>query len=53
MSRADVTQSDKYKLNLPNRGRSLPREVDEQRQGGDSVIAVMRAEAVVSEACRA
>ena len=41
------------KMNMPSRGRSLPREVEEQLQARDRVIAVMGPEAIVSEACQA
>lgn len=40
-------------LGWTSRGRSLSRVLEEQLQGSDGVIAVMRAEAVVSETCRA
>jgi len=39
--------------NMPSRGRSLPREVEEQLQLCNRVIAVIGPEALVSEACRA
>jgi hypothetical protein len=38
--------------NMPSRGRSLPREVEEQLQYCDRVIAVMGPAALTSEACR-
>jgi hypothetical protein len=41
------------KKNMPSRGRSLPREVEEQLQACDRVIAVMGPEAITSDACRA
>ena len=41
------------KRNMPSRGRSLPREVEEQLQACDRVIAVMGPAAISSEACRA
>jgi hypothetical protein len=41
------------KKNMPGRGRSLPREVEEQLQIRDRVIAVMGPAAITSEACRA
>ncbi|HUI43521.1 MAG TPA: NB-ARC domain-containing protein, partial [Terriglobia bacterium] len=41
------------KENMPSRGRSLPREVEEQLEKCDRVIAVMGPAAITSEACRA
>ena len=41
------------KRNMPSRGRSLPREVEEQLQACDRVIAVMGTGSIASEACRA
>jgi hypothetical protein len=41
------------KRNMPSRGRSLPREVEEQLQICDRVVAVMGPAAITSEACRA
>jgi hypothetical protein len=41
------------KRNMPSRGRSLPREVEEQIQLCDRVIAVMGPEAITSDPCQA
>jgi WD40 repeat protein len=41
------------KTKMPRRGRPLPREVEEQLQVCDRVIAVMGPEATASEACQA
>jgi hypothetical protein len=40
------------KRNMPSRGRSLPREVKEQLQCCDRVIAVIGPAAIASEACQ-
>ena len=39
--------------NMPSRGRSLPREVEEQLEKRDRVVAVMGPAAITSEACGA
>lgn len=41
------------KTDMPSRGRSLPREVQEQLQRCDRVIAVMGPAAITSEPCKA
>ena len=41
------------KEKMPSRGRPLAREVEEQLQACDRVIALMGPEAITSEACRA
>jgi WD40 repeat protein len=41
------------KKNMPSRGRPLAREVEEQLEACDRVVAVMGPEAITSEACRA